>query len=182
MMQKLEKMTETLAHGYSSERSQPEISNEYQHGRVYMVFKNLCALVLWTKVASALEGLRVNPWRQNINETLEGFCEVMFLLLCSRINPWSQNSNKISEGFCQVMFSLLCSRMNHWTQNINDNFQRDFLKSYFWWIAVLLINSFSSLSLSSATREAGFTSRLLTHLCSEFSIDYSNLDRRCLSK
>ena len=26
-----------------------------------MVFKNICILVLWTKVASALEGLRVPP-------------------------------------------------------------------------------------------------------------------------
>ena len=37
--------------------TQKEISNEYQHDRVEMVFKNLCVLVLWTKVASALEGL-----------------------------------------------------------------------------------------------------------------------------
>ena len=34
-----------------------ELSNEYQHDRVYMIFKYLCILVLWTKVASALEGL-----------------------------------------------------------------------------------------------------------------------------
>ena len=50
-------MTETLANGYSSERSQQELSNEYQHDRVLMVFKNLCVLVLWMKVASALKGL-----------------------------------------------------------------------------------------------------------------------------
>ena len=36
---------------------------KYQHDRVYMVFKNLCLLVLWTKVASALEELnRPNPY------------------------------------------------------------------------------------------------------------------------
>ena len=50
-------MTETLAHGYSSESNQRELSNEYQHDMVWMVFKNLCILVLWTYVASALEGL-----------------------------------------------------------------------------------------------------------------------------
>ena len=51
-------MTETLAHGYSSKSTQGELlSNEYQHDRVLMVFKNLCILVLWTKVASALVGL-----------------------------------------------------------------------------------------------------------------------------
>ena len=56
-MQKPLKMTETLAHAYSSESTQRELSNEYQHDRVQMVFKDLCILVLWTKVASALEGL-----------------------------------------------------------------------------------------------------------------------------
>ena len=50
-------MTETLAYGYSSESAPQELSNEYQHDRVSMVFKDFCILVLWTKVASALEGL-----------------------------------------------------------------------------------------------------------------------------
>ena len=52
-------MTETLAYGYSYESSQRELSNEYQHDRIQMVIKNLCILVLWVKVASALEALRV---------------------------------------------------------------------------------------------------------------------------
>ena len=50
-------MTETLAHGYSSESTQRDLSKEYQYDRVKMVFKNICVLVLWTKEASALEGL-----------------------------------------------------------------------------------------------------------------------------
>ena len=50
-------MTETLANGYSFESAQRELSNEYQHDIVKMDFENLCILVLWTKVASALEGL-----------------------------------------------------------------------------------------------------------------------------
>ena len=50
-------MTETLAHGYSSESAQRVLSNEYQHDRVKMFFKNVCIHMLWTKVASALEGL-----------------------------------------------------------------------------------------------------------------------------
>ena len=54
---KTSKMTENQAHGYSYENAQGELSNEYQHDRVWMVFKNLCVLVLWTKVALALEGL-----------------------------------------------------------------------------------------------------------------------------
>ena len=55
---KLLKMAENLEHGYSSESTQQELSNEYQHDRVLMFFKNRCVLVLWMKVASALEGLR----------------------------------------------------------------------------------------------------------------------------
>ena len=50
-------MTETLAYGYSFESTQQELSNEYQHDRVLMVFEKLCVLVLWTKVVSAFEGL-----------------------------------------------------------------------------------------------------------------------------
>ena len=51
-------MTETLANGYSSESARRELSNEYQHDRVSMVFIYLCILVYWTKVVIALEGLR----------------------------------------------------------------------------------------------------------------------------
>ena len=50
-------MTETLAHGLSFENPQEELSNEYQHDRVEMVFKSLCVLELWEKAALALEGL-----------------------------------------------------------------------------------------------------------------------------
>ena len=52
-------MTETLANGYSSESTHQELSNEYQHDRILMIFKIICILMLWTKVASALEELRV---------------------------------------------------------------------------------------------------------------------------
>ena len=38
MMQKNFKMTETLANGYSYESAQRELSNEYQHDRIQMVF------------------------------------------------------------------------------------------------------------------------------------------------
>ena len=57
VMMKMMKMTEALARGYSSESTQRELSNEYQHDRVLMVFQCITLLVLWTKVASALEGL-----------------------------------------------------------------------------------------------------------------------------
>ena len=57
-MLKTWKRTETLAYWYSSESTQRELCNEYQYDRVLLVcYQNLCVLVLWTKVASALEGL-----------------------------------------------------------------------------------------------------------------------------
>ena len=57
MMQKKLKMVETQAYGYSSESTQLELSNGYQHDRVSMVFRNLCVHVLCTNVVSVLEGL-----------------------------------------------------------------------------------------------------------------------------
>ena len=53
-------MTRTLANGYSSESTHQELSHEYQTDRVKMGFKDFCILVHCTKVASALEGLKVN--------------------------------------------------------------------------------------------------------------------------
>ena len=50
-------MTETLAHGYSSDSTRRELSNEYQYDMVSMFFKDFSILVLWTKVGSALGGL-----------------------------------------------------------------------------------------------------------------------------
>ena len=58
MMPKKRKLTETLANGYSSESTQRELSNEYQHDRVKMIFIIFWFFVHWTKVALALEGLR----------------------------------------------------------------------------------------------------------------------------
>ena len=40
-------MMETQGNGYSSDRTQHlELSNEYQHGRVYKVFKDFCIRAL----------------------------------------------------------------------------------------------------------------------------------------
>ena len=58
---KTRKMTETLANGYSSESTQRELPNEYQHDRVKMIFINFCFFVHWKKVALALEGLKCPP-------------------------------------------------------------------------------------------------------------------------
>ena len=50
-------MTKIMAYGYSHESTQRELSNEYQDDRVKMDLRNICIMVLWTKVAPALEGL-----------------------------------------------------------------------------------------------------------------------------
>ena len=42
-------------YGYSYESAQRQLANENQHYRFSMIFKNLCILVLLTKVALALE-------------------------------------------------------------------------------------------------------------------------------
>ena len=59
MLHKTLEITETLANGYSSESTQHKRLNEYQHDSVWIVFKDFCILVSWTKGTSALEGLRV---------------------------------------------------------------------------------------------------------------------------
>ena len=67
-------MTETMANGYSSESTQRELSNEYQHDRVLMVFKDFSVLVLWTNVASALEGLIPKlKWNQGTSREAQVF-------------------------------------------------------------------------------------------------------------
>ena len=50
-------MTETIANGYSSESTQRDLSNEYQHERVKKIFIIFCFFVHWPKVTSAAEGL-----------------------------------------------------------------------------------------------------------------------------
>ena len=58
-MQKIFKMTVTQAHGYSSEvLSESYLMNTNMTVLLKMVFQNLCVLVLWMKVALALEGLK----------------------------------------------------------------------------------------------------------------------------
>ena len=51
-------LTETVANGYSSDSTQRELSNEYQHDRVKMIFISFCFFVHWTKFS--LSSRRVN--------------------------------------------------------------------------------------------------------------------------
>ena len=53
------KITETLAYGYYYECTPWGLSDEYQYDWVKMVFKNLCVLVHWMKVALPLKGLNI---------------------------------------------------------------------------------------------------------------------------
>ena len=68
-------MTETLAHRYSSESTQWELSNKYLHDRVKIIFIILCILVHWPKVIN-LSIRRVNnklPIWEAIHPTLKAF-------------------------------------------------------------------------------------------------------------
>ena len=47
-----------MAHRYLSESTQLELSNEYQHDKVKVVFRDLCVILLWMKVTLALKGLK----------------------------------------------------------------------------------------------------------------------------
>ena len=76
-MQKKRKMTETLAHGYSSENTQREPPNEYQYDRVLDGFqKSLCALAFayFWKVASAFEGLIKEDCLHLLRKCLHKIC------------------------------------------------------------------------------------------------------------
>ena len=89
MRQKTCKMTETLACGYSSESTQREHSNEYQHDRVYMAYKDLCILVPLTKIASALRGLM---YYFSAAAIFTG--RVMFSSSLSKWSAWLQKSER----------------------------------------------------------------------------------------
>ena len=72
------KMTETLANGYSSERTQWwELSNEYQHDRVQMFLRTFFLFFSLTKLASAWKGLNI--------------CRCM--RPCEMVNHWYTNNN-----------------------------------------------------------------------------------------
>ena len=58
MIQIYFKMTKISSTGYSTERTQRELLNEYKHDRVKVGFKNIRILVLWTKVTLALDRLK----------------------------------------------------------------------------------------------------------------------------
>ena len=48
---------ETLVYVYVSDSTPNELSNEYQHGMVWMIFINVCLIVHWPKIAPASEWL-----------------------------------------------------------------------------------------------------------------------------
>ena len=57
--EKIFEITETLTNGYSFESTQRELSNEYQHDRVWMVFKDFLGFCTYDEsIASALERLK----------------------------------------------------------------------------------------------------------------------------
>ena len=99
------KITENLAHGYSSEYSVIAIQWIPTWLSKLEVFKNLCVLVLWKKVASALEGLQSSDHlcapdadglgSQNV---LRGLFTGFFYFLCCQ--TWPALPGSISKVRC----------------------------------------------------------------------------------
>ena len=100
------KMNETLAYGYSSERTHWELSNEYQHDRIYMAFKNLCVLVLWMKVASALEGLIMTHLQIPINDPVH---LKVIIILTKRIH---QSLGHLEKQRVKIHWAVLASTVS----------------------------------------------------------------------
>ena len=66
IMQKILKMTEPpLAHGYSYESAQRELSTEYQHNRVSMVFKKSLRPCVLNKSSLSIGRVRLENMQQN---------------------------------------------------------------------------------------------------------------------
>ena len=81
------KMTETLAHGYSPESTQRELSKNTNMKGFRCFFKYLCILVFWKKVASALGGLNYHYMlcRKNMLPNNYKFRAVLHLFLLDLI-------------------------------------------------------------------------------------------------
>ena len=79
----------THLHGYSS--AQRELSNGYQHSKVKF-FEDLCVLVLWTKVASALEGIIFSPF-VNWDDSSLSIGRDNILPICKLVSGWLTETN-----------------------------------------------------------------------------------------
>ena len=106
-------MTETLAYEYSSESTQQELFDGYQHDRVQMVFKNLRIHVLSTKVASALEGLNINWLITDCCMAVHQKPDVLTSL--------SENLNSLIPNSYLVSLKTSCQQIKHLFQNYFDN-------------------------------------------------------------
>ena len=95
------KMTETLPHRYSSESTQLELSNEYQHDRDKLVFKILCILVLWMKVRRVKLALEELDW---IKRVLHSADVKYYRVLISP--PQVESGKQSAYRFLKVLSSL----------------------------------------------------------------------------
>ena len=110
MMQKTWKMIETLPHGYSSVSNRWELSNKYQHDKVF---------VFWAIIASALEGLNDLSL---IRQLLVTFCCMQqFRLDVSAIKCWAQSPCESLPAFHWWRIYLVPKfwrQFVHWPQGV----------------------------------------------------------------
>ena len=76
-------MTETLANWCSSESTEEECSNEYQHGSFWMAFISCIGVMTCIKIAAALKGLKctVQSYYKNKNKILHLKEYLIFVIL-----------------------------------------------------------------------------------------------------
>ena len=147
IMQKSWENTETLTYGYSCESTQWELSNEYQHDRVWLVFRNIGVNVLWTKVASALEGLNHNshPFMPAVVKKREmfvatqplTFCEIFYVFKLTRKLSskvfWVQTKPVKEISRCEGIANAV--KGNSWMEIVRKTWQS--LLNYFWRVCFL---------------------------------------------
>ena len=91
-------VTETLAHVYSLEITRRELSKEYQHDRVQMLFKNLWILLLWPKGVSALDVLNDALVSISVNST-ETITLTLMLLVANLMTKGWEMTETLAHGY-----------------------------------------------------------------------------------
>ena len=103
-------MTETLAHGYSSESTQRQLSNGYPHDLVKMIFIMFCILVHQTKVTSTSEGFTVILYSKNSP------------LLMNSVFAKLSKSTKTCHGGCLCILFIASAIIYSWNPDTQASF------------------------------------------------------------
>ena len=106
MVQETWKMTETLAYGYAYESTQGELSDEYQHDMVQMIFKNDAKnLNSWGMTETLAYGYSYESTQRELsNKYQHDRVQMIFKNLCIVV-LWAKVSSAL-EGLCNYKKNL----------------------------------------------------------------------------